>query len=142
MIMSDVDVSVDNRLFYISLVLMITARTVDQGTIEEMVREFAKVINDFDRAVNGEALGRIKEAGEHLFLTMVHSQLLRYRVGASASAAQTCRYKLRPGFLLYGRHPRIHHQKSHRLGDQKTGAGEEQYMLDLRLARDRENVVS
>jgi Cdc6-like AAA superfamily ATPase len=60
---------------------MIAARTVgglvDPGTIEEIERDLTKVIEDFDRAVNVEALRRIKETGEHLFLVMVHSQLLR-----------------------------------------------------------------
>ena len=68
--MSDVDVSVSNRLVPIYLaVLMIAARTVrglvDPGTIEEMEGDLAKVIEDFDRAVNVEALRRIKETGEH-----------------------------------------------------------------------------
>jgi len=33
-------------------------------TIEEMERDLTKVIEDFDRAVNVEALRRIKETGE------------------------------------------------------------------------------
>ena len=48
---------------------MVAARTVDglvnPGPIEEMERDLAKVIEDFDRAVNVEALRRIKETGEH-----------------------------------------------------------------------------
>ena len=55
---------------------MIAARMVGglvhQGTIEETELEFTKVIEDFDRAVNVEALRRIKETGEHLFFVMVH----------------------------------------------------------------------
>ena len=47
---------------------MITARTtgglVNSGMIEEMERDLTKVIEDFDRAVNIEALRRIKETGE------------------------------------------------------------------------------
>ena len=62
-------------------VLMIAARTVGglvgPGTIEKMEWDLAKVIEDFDRAVNVEALRRIKKTGEHLFFVMVHSQLLR-----------------------------------------------------------------
>ena len=104
---------------------MIAARTygglVNPGTIEEMESDLTKVMEDFDRAVNVEALRRIKETGEHLFLTIVHTQLLCYRAGASAWtahwAAQICRDKLQPGFPLHGRHPRISPQKSHRLGD-------------------------
>src|SRR6266404_2633367 len=41
-----------------------------------MERDLTKVIEDFDRAVNVEALRRIKETGEHSFLAMVHSQLV------------------------------------------------------------------
>ena len=60
-----------NHLFWISHLLMIAARTVgglvNSGTIEEMERDLTKVIEDFDRAVNIEALRRIKEAGERTF---------------------------------------------------------------------------
>jgi hypothetical protein len=67
--MSDVDVSVGNRLFLILRVLMVAERTVGglvkAGTIEEMEKDLTKVIEDFDRAVNVEALRRIKETGEH-----------------------------------------------------------------------------
>ena len=60
---------------------MIAARTVsglvDPGTIEGIEKDLSKVIEDFDRAVNVEALRRIKETGEHSFLVMVHSQLFR-----------------------------------------------------------------
>ena len=56
---------------------MNAARTVgglvSPGAIEEMERDLTKVIEDFDRAVNVGALQRIKEAGEHLFLAMIHS---------------------------------------------------------------------
>ena len=55
--------------FNISHVLMIAARTVgglvNQGDIE---RDLTKVIEDFDRAVNVEALRSAKKTGEHLFL--------------------------------------------------------------------------
>jgi len=48
---------------------MIAARTVGgplhSGAIEEMDRELAKVIEDFDRAVNVEALRLAKETGRH-----------------------------------------------------------------------------
>ena len=125
---------------------MIAARTlgglVNSGTIEEMESDLTEVIEDFDRAVNVEALRRIKETGEHLFFTMVYSQLLCYRAGASAWAAQICRDNLPPRFPLHGWHPRSPPQTSHRLGNQRTGEGGGQYILDLRLARNRENVVS
>ena len=48
---------------------MIVATTagglVGHGTIEETEKDLTKVIEDFDRAVNVEALRRIKAAGEH-----------------------------------------------------------------------------
>ena len=51
---------------------MAAARTVGglvyQETIEEMDRELTKVIEDFDRAVNVEALRLAKEAGTHTLL--------------------------------------------------------------------------
>ena len=54
---------------------MIAARTVgglvDPGTIEEMESDLTEAIEDFDRAVNVEALRRIKETGEYIFLAMV-----------------------------------------------------------------------
>ena len=60
---------------------MIAARTVGglvrPDAIEEMERDLTKVIEDFHHAVNVEALRRIKKTGEHLFLAMAHSQLLR-----------------------------------------------------------------
>jgi len=49
--------------------LIIAARTVGrlayQKAIEELDTELTKVIEDFDRAVNVEALRRTKETGEH-----------------------------------------------------------------------------
>ena len=48
---------------------MITARTLGGPayleTIEEMEKELTKTIEDFDRAVNVEALRLAKEAGKH-----------------------------------------------------------------------------
>ena len=88
---------------------MIAARTVggliNPGTIEEMESDLIKVIEDFDRAVNVEALRRIKETGEHLFPAMVHAQLLCYRAGARAWAAEVCRDYIPPRFPLHGWHP-------------------------------------
>jgi len=49
-------------------VLIIAARTVGgsvyQEAIEEMDRELTRAIEDFDRAVNVEALRRTKETGK------------------------------------------------------------------------------
>ena len=48
--------------------MLITAARVFGGPeIEEMERELTRMIEDFDRAVNVEALHRAKEAGEYLF---------------------------------------------------------------------------
>ena len=138
--------SLNRPLMWRNSAAIVTARTggglVDPGRIEEMESDLTKVIEDFDREVDVEVLRRIKETGEHLFPVMIHSQLLRCRAGACAWAARICQDKLPPGFTLYGWHPRIPPRTSHTLGDPKTGAGGEQYILDLRLARDRENVVS
>ena len=57
---------------------MVAARTIGgligSSTIEEIESDLAKVIEDFDRAMNVEALRRIKETGEHSFLVIIHSQ--------------------------------------------------------------------
>ena len=54
---------------------MIAARTVgglrDSSAIEEIESDLAKVIEDFDHAVNIEALRRINETGEHSSLIVV-----------------------------------------------------------------------
>jgi len=48
---------------------MTAARTVrglvDPGTIEDIDRDLTKIIEDFDRAVNVDALRRTKETGKH-----------------------------------------------------------------------------
>ena len=60
---------------------MIAARTarglVNPDTIDEIERDLTKVVEDFDRAVNVEALRRIKETGKYLFLVVDHAKLLR-----------------------------------------------------------------
>ena len=60
--------------------LTIAARTVrglvNLDMIGELERDLTKVIEDFGRAVDVEALRLIKKTGEHLFLAMVHSHLL------------------------------------------------------------------
>ena len=66
-----------DRLSYNIRILMIAARMVaDPSGIEEIEKDLTKVIKDFNRAVNVEALRRIKETGEHLLLMIIHSQLL------------------------------------------------------------------
>jgi len=72
---------------------MTAARTVGgpayQETIEEMERELAKVIEDFDRAVNVEALHRTKQTGKYLLSQCVGSlfSVVSCRARASAQAA-------------------------------------------------------
>ena len=70
-----------------------------------MERDLSKVIEDFDRAVNVEALRRIKETGEHVFVVTVHSHQLCCRAGTFAWAARICQDELPPRFPLHGRHP-------------------------------------
>ena len=57
-------------MFWIWRVLMTTARTVGGQTyperIEEMDRELTKVIEDFNSAVDVEALRLVKRNGKHL----------------------------------------------------------------------------
>jgi hypothetical protein len=67
--MSNVGVSVGTYLYLIWKLLMSIARTVgglvNPETIGEMDKELTKVIEDFDRAVNVEALRLAKETGTH-----------------------------------------------------------------------------
>ena len=90
---------------------MIAARTIggliDASTIEEMESDLAKVIEDFDRAMNVEALRRIKETGERSFDSLSSLILnVSCRAGVSARPTEIRRDELSPGSLLYGRHPR------------------------------------
>jgi len=66
--MSDVGVLVGNHLVWIVQLLMIAERTlgglVHLEKIEEMDDELTKVIEDFDRAVNVEALRLAKETSK------------------------------------------------------------------------------
>ena len=84
--MLDVGISVGDRLFWTSHVLTIAVRAVGglvhPGAIEEIERDLTKVIEDFERAVDVEALRRMRDTGEHSFLVRIHSQLLRNRAGA------------------------------------------------------------
>ena len=79
--MSNVGVSVGNHpLWTWELLLIIVERTmgglIHPDKIEEMDSELTKVIEDFDRAMNVEALRLIKENGEHSYRThtTIHSQ--------------------------------------------------------------------
>jgi len=66
--MSDVGVLVGSHLIWILQLLMIAERTlgglVHPEKIEEMDKELTKVIEDFDRAVNVEALRLAKETSK------------------------------------------------------------------------------
>jgi len=66
--MSDVGALVGNHLVWIVQLLMIAERTmgglVRPEKIEEMDEELTKVIEDFDRAVNVEALHVAKETSK------------------------------------------------------------------------------
>jgi len=66
--MSDVDVLVGSHMGWVVRLLMITERTfgglVPAEKIEEMDEELTKVIEDFDRAVNVEALRLAKETSK------------------------------------------------------------------------------
>jgi len=66
--MSDVGVLVGGHLLWIVQLLMIAVRAlgglVRPEKIEEMDEELTKVIEDFDRAVNVEALRIIKETSK------------------------------------------------------------------------------
>ena len=70
--------SVGNRLFCILHGLIIAARTAG-GLVHPRSKTSTKVIDNFDRAVNVEALRRIQETGEDLFLAMVGSQVVRVK---------------------------------------------------------------
>ena len=75
--MSNVGVLVGNHPQWTWEVLIIAERTVGglvyPDKIEEMDSELTKVIEEFDRAVNIEALRLIKETGEHSYRT--HSKI-------------------------------------------------------------------
>jgi len=65
-------------MFWSWQLLMITARAVGRSAhpekIEEMDRELAKVIEDFNHAVDVEALRLAKKNGEHLLPLVGHNR--------------------------------------------------------------------
>jgi len=95
--MSDVGVSVGNHIFWTGRVPMITERITGGGVrpemIEEMDRELTNVIEDFDRAVNVEALRIAKKTGEHSLSQSGNDSfsVVSCRARAFASAAHLCR---------------------------------------------------
>jgi len=76
--MSDVDDLVGHHLVWVVQLLMIAERTlsglVRSEKMEEMDEELTKVIEDFDRAVNVEALRLVKETNIVLKLAITQSQ--------------------------------------------------------------------
>ena len=115
--------------------------------IEEMDRELTNVIEDFDRAVNVEALRIAKKTGKHSLSQSDNGpfSVVSCRARASVSAAHMCRSRPRLGQLLYGRHPPIYSQSSDGLGSEPTG--DERYppgecLLGVRLTGNRQIFVS
>ena len=98
---------------------MIAERTKDglinsnvNEMIETMDEELTKIIEDFMRAVDIEALYLAKKTGKH---SLCHSgnsssSIVSYRGRAFAWAAPICRGWLRLGPRLYGRHSPIYPQ--------------------------------
>ena len=116
-----------------------------QETIEEMDRELTRVVEDFDRAVNVEALRQTKETGELSFSQSLDSSfsIVVRRAEGFAWSAQICQGRLSPGSRLYGRHPQIAPRTNQGLGDQWIGADRRgKYILGLRHAWHRQDVVS
>ena len=64
--------------------------------IEEMDRQLTKVIEDFDRAVNVEALRLSKDTGKHSLLQTedIPFLVVSCRARASTSAIKICRGRL------------------------------------------------
>ena len=148
--MSNLDVSVGSHPFSIWQVLSV-ARTVgglvSSEKIGEMEKELTKVIEDFDRAVNIEALRLAKETGTHSLSQCEDSQFsgVSCRARTFAWAAEVCGSWLFLEQPLYGWYPAIYPQSNHGLGDEPTGnrgGSMGAYLLGLRLTWNRENVVS
>ena len=80
--------------------LTIAARTgggpAYQEAIEEVDRELRRVVEDFDRAVNVEALRQTKEIGEHSFSQSLDSSfsIVLRRAEGFAWSTQICQGRL------------------------------------------------
>ena len=81
------------------------------------------MIEDFDRAVNVEALQQIKEIGEHLILMMVPFSIASCRAGAFAWAAGIYVADLSLGYSVYGWHSWIPPQTTHSWATKEPGRG-------------------
>ena len=113
--------------FLDSAILMIAERagdalihSKDKEMIEEMDEELAKVIEDFLRAVDVEALRLVKRGGRYSLFQYSARQysVVLCRARASTQPAWTYQNRLSSGPLLYGRHPQISAQRNRRLGGQ------------------------
>ena len=126
--MSNVDVSVGSHPFLIWQLLSV-ARTVgglvSSEKLGEMDKELTKVIEDFDRAVNIEALRLVKETGTHSSSQCDDSRFLvvSCRARAFACAARFCEGWLFLEQSLYGWYSAIYPSSNHGLGDEPTGNG-------------------
>jgi hypothetical protein len=101
--MSNVGVSVGNRLFWIWQILRTAERTKDglinlkdNEKIESMVGELTNVIEDFDRAVDIEGLRQAKDTGKHSLLQFGGSSLslASHRAKSVVTVACTCQDRL------------------------------------------------
>ena len=126
--MSNVDVSVGSTShpFLIWQVLS-AARTVgglvSSEKIGEMDKELTKVIEDFDRAVNVEALRLAKVTGTQSLSQCDDSRfsIISCRARAFAWAAQVCGSWLFLEQPLHEWYPAIYPSSNYGLGDEPTG---------------------
>ena len=133
--------------------LMIVERTKDglgnsevKEMIETMDKELTTIIEDFMRAVDIEALYLAKKIGKHSLSHYSNSSfsMVSYRGRAFTWAAQPCRRQLRLEPRLYERHPPIYPSGNYGMGNRTTGETwciTGQYLLVLRLTRNRKNIV-
>ena len=87
-----------------------------------MGKDLTKVIEDFDRAVNVEALRLVKETGTHSLSQCDDSRfsLILCRAGAFARAARFRESWLFLEWSLYGWYPAIYPRSNHGLGGEPT----------------------
>ncbi len=92
---------------------------VNSETLGDMDKELARVIEDFDRAVNVEALRLVKETGTHSLSQSDNSRssVVSCRARAFDWTAQVCGSWLFLEQPLYGWHPAIYPRSNHGLGD-------------------------
>ena len=133
---------------------MVAARTIDGSEyperIEEMDRELTNIIEDFDRAMNFEALRLSSETSKLSFPPSADSRISRFwcrasRAGPVIQASYARQDQLSPQSPLYGGYPTISPQSRNELGSQQIETREcspKEYVLVLRLTRNRKNVVS